>query len=90
MAFARLWCLAFGHEWVEPDDEVQELSDGGHRGRAYPDRCSRCDAERGPGYIAWTVYPGHCVVEGCKREALTFCDEHQRQLDAGEVPKVTS
>ena len=30
----------------------------------------------GDGYVARTVYAGHCVVPGCTTEALIFCAEH--------------
>lgn len=36
----------------------------------------------GDGYVAQTVYPGHCVVPGCTREALVLCDEHRDEAVA--------
>ena len=89
-AFARLWCLAFGHAWVptEPAKCYPQECDPecpGDDEHARCSRCSRCAAERGPGYVAWVVYPGHCVVEGCTREALTFCDEHKPKAKHGRT-----
>jgi len=34
----------------------------------------------GDGYIAKTVYPGHCAVPGCHNEALTICQQHEAAI----------
>ncbi len=69
-----------------PDPEMMEHLRWLQREQQKLDRSMGIPERWLTGYTAEVVNEGACVVPGCRREARTFCDEHQDSATRPTTP----